>query len=285
MAYSIGTRSLNKVAIVGSGQIGPDIALHMTKSLQRAGVSVVVVDISDDALAAGEKKLHKKIDKGVESGAFKPEFGQAMKDNILFSSDYENVRGADLVVEAASEDLGIKRKIFSQLEGLVADDALLASNSSHMEPEVIFGECAHQDRCAVIHYFFPAERNPMVEIVPSGATDSAVTGWLMQFYEDIGKVPITVGSRYGYAMDPIFEGLFHAACLCVEEGLGSVKQVDDIARRTLKQGIGPFTAMNLTGGNPLTFVGLQHYNEKINPWYRPTGSWKSRWKRARRGTA
>ena len=54
----------------------------------------------------------------------------------------------------------------------------------------------------------------------------------MQLYESIGKVPIEVGSRYGYAMDPIFEGLFHAACKCVEEGLGSVKQVDDIVRRT-----------------------------------------------------
>ena len=270
MAYTVGTRSINKVAIVGSGQIGPDIALHMTKVLQRAGVSVVVVDISDEALSKGERKLHGKLDKGVETGAFKPEFAQALKDNTLFSSDYENVRGADLVIEAASEDLGIKRKIFSQLEGLVAEDAILASNSSHMETELIFAECAHQGRCAVIHYFFPAERNPMVEIVPSDATDAGVTSWLMQFYEDIGKVPIRVGSRYGYAMDPIFEGLFHAACLCVEEGLGTVKQVDDIARRTLKQGIGPFTAMNLTGGNPLTFVGLQHYNEKLNPWYRPT---------------
>ena len=94
--------------------------------------------------------------------------------------------------------------------------------------------------------------------------------WLMSFYEEIGKVPIKVGSRYGYAMDPIFEGLFHAAALCVEEGLGTVKEVDSVARKVLKQGVGPFTAMNLTGGNPLTFVGLQHYTEKLYPWFTPT---------------
>ncbi|MHC4958873.1 MAG: 3-hydroxyacyl-CoA dehydrogenase family protein [Planctomycetota bacterium] len=270
MAYTVGNRTVNKVGIVGSGQIGPDIALHFTKVLQPHGVSVVVVDISDEALAKGEKKLHKKIDKGVETGAFKPEFGQAMKDNTLFSSDYENLKGADLVVEAASEDLPIKRKIFAQLEGLLGPDAILTSNSSHMEPEVIFGECQNKNRTGVIHYFFPAERNPMVEIIPGADTDASLTAWLMQLYESIGKVPIEVGSRYGYAMDPIFEGLFHAACKCVEEGLGSVKQVDDIARRTLKQGIGPFTAMNLTGGNPLTFVGLQHYTEKLYPWFAPT---------------
>jgi len=270
MAYTLGPRSLNKVGIVGSGQIGPDIALHMTKVLQPAGVPVVVVDVSDDALAAGERKVGKKIDKGVETRAFKPEFAQAMKDNLTFTPDYEQLRGADLVIEAASEDLGIKRKIFAQLEGLVEAGACLASNSSHMEPEVIFGEAKHPQRGCVIHYFFPAERNPMVEIVPGKATDPDLVAWLMKFYEDIGKVPIEVGSRYGYAMDPIFEGLFHAACLCVEEGLGSVKQVDDTVRRTLRQGVGPFTAMNLTGGNPLTFVGLQHYKDKLYPWFAPS---------------
>ncbi len=270
MAYSLGSRSLGKIGIVGSGQIGPDIALHMTKVLSRAGVAVVVVDVSDKALARGEKKLHKKIDRGIESGAFKPEFGQSMKDNTTFTSDYDSLAGADLIIEAASEDLGLKRRIFAQLEGIVGDDAILASNSSHMEPDVIFGECAHKNRCAVIHYFFPAERNPMVEVVPSADTDEALTAWLMGFYENIGKVPIRVGSRYGYAMDPIFEGLFHAAAVCVEEGLGTVKQVDDVVRRTLKQGIGPFTAMNLTGGNPLTFVGLSHYREKLYPWFAPT---------------
>jgi enoyl-CoA hydratase/3-hydroxyacyl-CoA dehydrogenase len=270
MAYKVGSRSVTKVGIVGSGQIGPDIALHMTKVVQPHDVPVVVVDISEDALAAGRKKLHKKIDKGVEAGAFKPAFGDAMKANTVFTSDYSQLKGADLVIEAASEDINIKRRIFAQLEGLVGKDAILSSNSSHMEPEVIFGGIANKDRTAVIHYFFPAERNPMVEIVPGTDTDPAITNWLMDFYEEIGKVPIRVGSRYGYAMDPIFEGLFHAACLIVEEGLGTVKEVDDIVRRTLKQGIGPFTAMNLTGGNPLTHVGLQHYHHKINPWYGPT---------------
>jgi len=270
MAYTLHSRTIDKVGIIGSGQIGPDIALHMSKVLQRHGVPVVVVDVAQDALDKGQKKLHKKIDKGVESKAFKPEFGQAMKDNTTFTTDYEQLAGAGLIIEAASEDLGIKRKIFSLVEGIVGEDTILASNSSHMEPEVIFGDCAHKNRCAVIHYFFPAERNPMVEVVPGAETDQDLTTWLMHFYEAVGKVPIRVGARYGYAMDPIFEGILHAACLIVEEGLGTVKQVDDIVRRTLKQGIGPFTAMNLTGGNPLTFVGLTHYAEKIHGWFKPT---------------
>jgi enoyl-CoA hydratase/3-hydroxyacyl-CoA dehydrogenase len=90
-------------------------------------------------------------------------------------------------------------------------------------------------------------------------------------------------------MDPIFEGLFHASCLCVEQGLGGVKQVDDVVRRVLRQGVGPFTAMNLTGGNPLTHVGLQHYAEKYSPWFRPTRLMEAQmekgqpWETAQRG--
>jgi len=270
MAYTVGNRSISKIGVIGSGQIGPDIALHMTKIMQPFGVPVVVVDVAESALDAGRAKLEKKIDKGVESGAFKPDRARAMKDNTTFTSDYEELRGADLVVEAATEDLRIKRLIFGQLEGIVSEECILASNSSHMEPEVIFEEAQHKARTCVIHYFFPAERNPMVEIVPGAESDGETIDWLMELYEDIGKVPIKVGSRYGYAMDPIFEGLFHAAALCVEEGLGTVKQVDDVARRVLKQGIGPFTAMNLTGGNPITHVGLTHYVEKLYPWFKPS---------------
>jgi enoyl-CoA hydratase/3-hydroxyacyl-CoA dehydrogenase len=171
------------------------------------------------------------------------------------------------VVEAATENEDLKRRIFGQVEGLVADDAILASNSSHLEPEVIFRDAAKPQRTTVIHYFFPAERNPIVEVVPQAQTDAAVTDWLMSFYEAIGKVPIQVGSRYGYALDPIFEGLFQASALLAEEGMASTRQIDTIATSALGLTVGSFTAMNLTGGNPITAVGLDHYTTKINSWF------------------
>ncbi len=138
MAYIQGARSLTKIGIVGSGQIGPDIALHFTKVLHEYGVPVVVVDIALEALAAGLAKLVKKIDKGVETKAFKPDQAEAMKANVTFTGDYEALRGSSLVIEAASEDAGLKRRIFAHVEELAAPDAILASNSSHLEPERIF---------------------------------------------------------------------------------------------------------------------------------------------------
>ncbi len=268
MAFVLGSRSLKKVGIVGSGQIGPDIALHMTKVLEPDGVAVVVVDIVPRALKAGRAKLDKKVDKGVETKAFSPEQGAAMKSNVVFTEDYEALRDADLVIEAATEDLDLKQRIFSQVENLAAPDGVLASNSSHLEPERIFENSRAAERTLVAHYFFPAERNPLVEVVPSDKTDGAIVEWLLAFYEAIGKVPIRVASRYGYAIDPIFEGLFQAAALGVEEGLGSTTEVDWVARKCLGLGIGPFTAMNLTGGNPITAHGLDVAHERVSAWFK-----------------
>jgi len=266
--FTFKNHNIQKIGIIGSGQIGPDIALYFSKVFTRYEVPVVVVDISEEALKKGETKVYKKIDKGIETGAFKPEVGEKMKANLTFTSDYEALRGASFVVEAATENRDLKEKIFSQIESICAKDAAFASNSSHMEPESIFGNLPFKNRAMVIHYFFPAERNPMVEIVPGAATEAALIEWVMDLYQWMGKVPIEVKSRYGYAIDPIFEGLFQAAALCVEEGLGTTKEVDWVARKTLRLGVGPFTAMNLTGGNPITHHGLAVMHDKIMPYFR-----------------
>jgi len=267
MSWKLFSRTINKVGVVGSGNIGPDIALYFSKVLHRHQVPVVVVDIAEKALKSGEARVKAKIGRGVKSGAFRPDEAEAMTTNITWTTDYSKLEGVDLVIEAATEDKTVKGKIFSELEKVCPSEAILASNSSHLEPEVIFAEAKHKERCLVIHYFFPAERSIIVEIVPSQETKPEIVEFLMHLYEQIGKAPIKVKSRYGYAVDPIFEGLFLAAALLVEKGVATVKQIDAMAQRALGLGIGPFTAMNLTGGNPITQHGLSKMHDKIMPWF------------------
>ncbi len=267
MSFAYRGLEIKKIGVIGSGQIGPDIALYFSKVFHSYGVQVVVVDVVEEALQKGRAKLEKKVKKGEETGAFAPAMAAAMLKGVRFTSNYDDLAGADFVVEAASESLDLKQKIFGQLEKICAPTAILASNSSHLEPEVIFEKIADKKRTVVIHYFFPAERNPMVEIIPGKDTDPKLTHTLMSLYEYIGKVPIHVKSRDGYAVDPIFEGMFLASALCVEEGLGTVKEVDSCAREAVGLNIGSFTAMNLTGGNPLTDHGLEMEGKHLNPWF------------------
>ncbi len=268
MAYQYKELNIEKLSVIGAGQIGPDICLHFAKVFWKNNVDFVIVDISEEALSKAKAKIEKKIDKGQETGAFKPEMAETMKKSILYTSDYSNIKGSNIVLEAATEDGNIKDIIFKQVEELTDDNCLFLSNSSHMTPEIIFRNMANKSRCLVTHYFFPAERNPIVEVVPGKDTSAAITSDLMGFYEAIGKVPIQVGSSYGYAIDPIFEGLCELAILCLEKGYGSVKEIDKMAQKTLKQGVGPFTALNLTGGNPITNHGLEEMRETHIQWFR-----------------
>ena len=268
MAFNYKSLNITKISVIGAGQIGPDIALHFAKSLSPNGVSVIVVDISPEALEKAKAKTHKKIQKGVEAGAFKPDQAEKMKNALVFSSDYENVRGSQIVVEAATEDENIKDKIFRQVESLTDDTCIYLSNSSHMQPEVIFRNIKNKSRCLVAHYFFPAEINPVVELVPGKETDDTLLNLLLGFYEAIGKVPIKVKSSYGYAIDPIFEGICQTAIMCFEKGWGSEKEIDAAAMKALGQGIGPFTALNLTGGNPITAHGLDEMGKLLMPWFK-----------------
>lgn len=268
MAYTYKNLEISKLSVIGAGQIGPDICLHFAKVFWKNGVEFVIVDISEEALQKAQSKIEKKIDRGSETGAFKPEMAEAMKSSITYTMDYANVAGSNIVLEAATEDGKIKDLIFKQVEELTDDACLFLSNSSHMTPEVIFRNIKNKKRCLVTHYFYPAERNPIVEVVPGKETDADITRFLMGFYEAIGKVPIEVQSSYGYAIDPIFEGLCELAILCLEKGYGTVKEIDKMAQKTLRQGVGPFTALNLTGGNPITNHGLEEMRETHISWFR-----------------
>ncbi len=289
MAYNFKDIAITKIAVIGAGQIGPDIALHFAKSLSPFNVSVIIVDISPEALAKAEAKVNKKIQKGLESGAFKPEQAERIKNAMIFSSDYEYIRGSQIVVEAATEDENIKDKIFRQVESMTDDQCIYLSNSSHMQPEVIFRNIKNKSRCLVAHYFFPAEINPVVELVPGNETKPNLVQYLLAFYESIGKVPIKVKSSYGYAIDPIFEGICQTAILCFERGWGNEKEIDAAAVKALGLGVGPFTALNLTGGNPITAHGLDEMGKLLMPWFKTPPSLhtktrqKEAWNTAQRG--
>ena len=270
MSYRFKDLTIDRIGVVGSGQIGPDIALHFAQALQPFQVPVTVVDIAAPALERGRTRISEKLAKGKERGDWSGEMAEAIDGLLHFTDDYEELRGASLIIEAATENLAIKRAIFTKLAALCGPQSVFASNSSHIAPDDIFAELAPpmRARALVAHYFFPADRNPVVELVSGRDTSPGLIDALVAFYEAIGKLLVRVGGRYGFAVNPIFEGLVLAAILAVEEGLGSTKEVDAVTRKSLNMGVGPFTAMNLTGGNPITHHALDEMTTKLGPWFR-----------------
>jgi enoyl-CoA hydratase/3-hydroxyacyl-CoA dehydrogenase len=286
MAFTLAGRSATRVAVIGSGNIGPDVALYFARSLTRYGVPVVVHDVSREALDSGRKRLLEKIRRGGESGVFRPLDLELLEKNVTFTQDRSMLMGCDFVIEAVTENLAVKQSVFEDIERLVAPNAILASTSSHLEPERIFERLRRPERGLVHHFFFPAERNPLIEIVAGPKT--TVADWCCRFYEALGKVPVKVSGRYGYAVNPIFQGLFLAAMLLEQKGQ-SPAVIDAVVCRAFGATAGPFTVVNLAGGNLITRESLGIYHDKIMPWFHspPTLEEKAatgaRWRTADRG--
>ncbi|MFN3484581.1 MAG: 3-hydroxyacyl-CoA dehydrogenase/enoyl-CoA hydratase family protein [Planctomycetota bacterium] len=260
-------RPLGRVGVVGSGHIGPDIALFFARALAGRSVPVILHDISAQALERGRASIDRKLRKAVETGTFAPPEAEAIARQVTATTDPGALAGCDLVVEAIPDRLELKRALFAQLEKIVAPDAILASNTSHLTPEELFSELRRPERALVYHFFYPAERNPLVEVASTEAGAEAARR-SCRFLESLGKVPLRVRGRTGFAVNPVFEGLF-LACLLLSEREGIAPPViDAIACRVLGLGAGPFAVMNLTGGTTITREGLRLYHEKISPWFR-----------------
>lgn len=264
MAFTLAGRTIHRVAVVGSGNLGPDIALYFGRMLTRHGVTLLLHDISQDALDAGRERIVAKLRRGGDSGIFRPLEIEAIERNLTFTLDPSFLTGCDFVVEAVNEDLAVKQGVFERMERIVPAHAIMASASSHLEPTRIFERVRRPERTLVHHFFFPAERNPLIEIV--AGPKSAMADWCCRFYEAIGKVPIRVKDRYGYAINPVFEGLFLSAILLEQKGY-SPAVIDTVACRALGATAGPFTVVNLAGGSLITRESLGAYHEKIMPWF------------------
>lgn len=269
MALAAFGRTLQRVGVVGSGNLGPDLALYLSRALAPRGVPVVLHDVSSGALEAGRERIVRKLSRATESGVFRFAEAQEILSNLSFTLDKSLLHGCGLVIEAAVERLDVKQAIFEDLERIAAPGAVLASSSSHFEPERIFERLRHPERAMVHHFFYPAERNPLVELV--GAPGCQVVDWSALFYESIGKVPVRVKSRFGYAVSPVFEGMAQAALLLEEEGF-SAPVIDAIACRALGLTAGPFGVMNALGGPPVLRSALDDYGRVIMPWFKSPAS-------------
>ena len=266
MKYLLEVQRIADIGVVGTGTAALRIAALLAQSLGRFGVGITVAGSSEDATSAGRQGLEKTLAATVESGKMKANVRDRIISALTFVADLGSLSGAGLVIEATGQDLERTRTILGQLDGVCPSDCILAVNATHLEPGTIFKATAHPERCLVVHFHSPADRNPMVEVLAAEGTDPRITGWMMKFLEQMGKVPIEVGSRVGHAVRPITDGLALAAMLLVQEGAATAKVVDAVTARALGMKTGPLAAMNTPGGMVHIARGIDRLNT-LSPWF------------------
>ena len=233
MALTIFGRTIRKIGVIGSGNIGPDIALHFSQNLYSYGVPVVVVDILQAALDAGSKKAESKMAKAAEKGIFKKNEADAIFKNMLFTTDYGKLSDADFVIEAIPEVPSLKKKVFAQLDKLCAGDTVLASNTSALD---IFNlaDVKQPERVVISHFFAPASIIPLVEIVPGDQTSPETVSFTANLMEKVGKSPVVM-KRFGpgFIVNRIQKAIAEAALEMVEQGLAAPEEIDRAIKLSL----------------------------------------------------
>jgi len=157
-------RSLpGEVAIIGAGTIGPDIGYYLKSALP--DITLYLVDVVEDALKNAEKRLAGYAQKAIDRKKMKEDKARAVLENIVYTMNYEEIKNCDLVIEAATENIPLKQKIFENIENIVSENTIITSNTSSIPADRIFAKMKRPERTTITHFFAPAWRSLPVEVI------------------------------------------------------------------------------------------------------------------------
>ncbi len=261
------------IGIVGAGSIGPDIGYYLKSALP--GLELTLVDLAQPALDAALARFRGYAEKAVARGKMKAPDAEGVLRDVRGTTDYDAIAGCDWVLEAATENLALKRRIFADVEKRVAEDAIITSNTSSLPAARIFSELRNPQRATVTHFFAPAWRNPAVEVIDWERVDSDLVEHLRRFFCATGKLPLVTADAPCFMLDRIFDNWCNEAALLL--GRASAAQVDTVASDYVHAG--PFFVLNLAHGNPIIVETNTLQADEEGEHYRPASIFGSveRW--------
>ncbi len=234
-------------AIIGAGTIGPDIGYYLKSALPDS--KLFLVDVVDEPLKKAEKRFAGYAAKSVERGTMKEEQARKVVENIIYTTDYGTIKECTLVIEAATESVPVKQKIFAQMESLVGPDAIITSNTSSIPADRIFSTMKKPERATVTHFFTPAWRSLAVEVITWDKVDPKVVDYLMWMFATTGKTPVMTANAVCFMFNRIFDNWTDEAAYLLDAATAA--EIDHVAEEFVPAG--PFFVQNLAHGNLLTY--------------------------------
>ncbi|MDE2777526.1 MAG: 3-hydroxyacyl-CoA dehydrogenase family protein [Chloroflexota bacterium] len=236
----------HKAAIIGAGTMG----LGVAETFALAGLDVTLVDDTPDASEQALSRLQARVRGHVDAGLLPETAIEAARKVRAASEIAEAVAKADLVLEAVPERIEIKRAVLAECDARAPADAIIATNTSSLPIDDLAATVAKKDRFLGMHWFNPPEWTPAVELIPSALTSRETLERAREFLLAIGKKPVTVASGPGFVANRIQFALFREALACVEEGLATAQEVDELVRSSFGFRLpfyGPFQVADMAG--------------------------------------
>jgi len=251
-----------EIAVIGAGTIGPDIAYYLKSALP--AIKLYLVDVVEEPLKNAEKRLSAYAKKAVDKKKMKEDKAKAVLENIIYTMDYDQIKNCDLVIEAATESIALKQKIFDSVEKTVSEDTIITSNTSSIPADRIFSKMKKPERTTITHFFAPAWRSLPVEVITWQWASQDTVDYLCWFFASTGKAPIMTGNAICFMLDRIFDNWCNEAVFLLESA--SASQVDKVVEEFVFAG--PFFVLNMANGNPI-IIETNTLQMEEGPHYRP----------------
>lgn len=235
---------MEKIAVIGGGTMGNGIA-HV---FAMHGHSVHLVDISEAALQKAVTTITKNLDRMVAKEAITEEIKQQTLANIIATSDLKaGVAEADLVVEAATENIDLKLKIFRDMDAAAKPGAILATNTSSISITRIAAVTQRPQHVIGMHFMNPVPVMKLVEIINGYSTEKAVTEKIFNMSKSLGKVPVIVNDYPGFVANRILMPMINEAIITLHEGVAGVEEIDTVMKLGMAHPMGPLQLADFIG--------------------------------------
>ncbi|HEX6670414.1 MAG TPA: 3-hydroxybutyryl-CoA dehydrogenase [Gemmatimonadales bacterium] len=234
---------MTRAAVIGAGTMGNGIA-HV---LAQHGWEVALVDSAPDALDKATATIRANLDRQVKKGTIAPEAPAQILGRVKTGTSLEGAAGAELVVEAASENPAVKFSIFEQLDRIAPPAAILATNTSSISITEIAARTRRPEQVIGMHFMNPVPVMQLVEVIRGHATSDATTAKVMETARAMGKTPVEVHDYPGFVSNRVLLPMINEAIFCVMEGVATPEAIDTVMKLGMAHPMGPLTLADFIG--------------------------------------
>ena len=250
--------------VVGAGQMGNGIA-HVAAA---AGLDVIMNDVKREFVDKGLKTIEKNLDRVVSKGKMTPEDKSAILGRIRPSVDLKDFEGADFVVEAIIENLGLKKQVFEKLDQVMSPGRVIASNTSSISITKLAAFTNRPEKFIGMHFMNPVPIMKLVEVINGLATDNETTNLTLELSKKFGKTPVEAQDFPGFISNRVLMPMINEAIYALFEGVGTVQAIDEVMKLGMNHPMGPLTLAD--------FIGLDTCLAILNVLYEGFGDTKYR---------
>jgi 3-hydroxybutyryl-CoA dehydrogenase len=256
---------IQTIGIIGSGTMGNGIA----QVCAQAGLNAILQDINEAALAKGIATITGSLDRAIKKGTLTEEGKAALLARIKTTTQAQDLSAADLIIEAATENEGLKIKILQQIDAIAKPEAIIASNTSSISITKLAAATKRPDKFVGMHFFNPVPVMSLVEVIRGLKTSEATVDAVVAMSKVLGKTPIGVKNSAGFVVNRILCPMINEAIFALQEGLASAEEIDAGMRQGCNHPIGPLALCDLIGLDVQLAVMDVLYSNFNDSKYRP----------------